>query len=85
LSFALIQRGIRVNVVSHGPISTPLYRKLGLSEAVLKTDSTSIESQVPVGCFGVPARSPRPLFFLASGECAFNVGSEPLVDGGLSL
>ena len=51
LSGELISRGIRVNAVSPGPISTPLYSKLGLSESGLKTISASIQSQVPAGRF----------------------------------
>src|ERR1035438_3173932 len=43
LSGELIGRGIRVNAVSPGPIATPLYGKLGLSETDLKTVSASIK------------------------------------------
>ncbi len=42
LSGELIGRGIRVNAVSAGPISTPLYSKLGFSEAELKNVAASI-------------------------------------------
>lgn len=54
LSGELVATGIRVNAVSPGPILTPLYSKLGLSEADLKTVATSIKSQVPVARFGKP-------------------------------
>ena len=47
LSGEVISRRIRVDAVSPGPISTPLYSKLGLSEADLKTVAASIQSQVP--------------------------------------
>jgi hypothetical protein len=38
-----------------GLIATPLYSKLGLSEADLKAVSASIQKQVPAGRFGNPA------------------------------
>jgi NAD(P)-dependent dehydrogenase (short-subunit alcohol dehydrogenase family) len=85
LSGELISRGIRVNAVSPGPISTPLYGKLGLSAADLKTVAASIESQVPAGRFGKPSEIASAVLFLASDESAFTVGSELIVDGGLGL
>jgi NAD(P)-dependent dehydrogenase (short-subunit alcohol dehydrogenase family) len=84
LSGELISRGIRVNAVSPGPISTPLYSKLGLSEADLRTVSASIQRQVPAGRFGTPAEIAAAIVFLASDESAFTVGSELLIDGGMS-
>ena len=84
LSGELISRGIRVNAVSPGPISTPLYNKLGLSEADLKSVAASIQGQVPVGRFGKPSEIANAVVFLASDESAFTVGSELLIDGGMS-
>jgi NAD(P)-dependent dehydrogenase (short-subunit alcohol dehydrogenase family) len=84
LSGELISRGIRVNAVSPGPISTPLYGKLGLPEADLKSVAASIESQVPVRRFGKPSEVAQAIVFLASDESAFTVGSELLIDGGMS-
>lgn len=85
LSGELVSRGIRVNAVSPGPISTPLYSKLGLSEADLKAVSASIQSQVPIGRFGQPSEIAKAVVFLASDESAFTVGSELLIDGGMAL
>lgn len=85
LSGELISRGIRVNVVSPGPISTPLYSKLGLAEADLKAVASSIQNQVPAGRFGSPSEIAKAFVFLASDESAFTVGGELLIDGGLSL
>ena len=84
LSGELISRGIRVNAVSPGPISTPLYGKLGLSAADLQSVGASIQSQVPAGRFGKPSEIAQAIVFLASDESAFTVGSELLIDGGMS-
>ena len=83
LSGELISRGIRVNAVSPGPISTPLYGKLGLSESDLKTVSASIQAMVPAGRFGTPNEIAQAIVFLASDESAFTVGSEIQIDGGM--
>jgi NAD(P)-dependent dehydrogenase (short-subunit alcohol dehydrogenase family) len=85
LSGELIGRGIRVNAVSPGPISTPLYGKLGFSEADLKTVAASIKGQVPAARFGDPTEIASAVLFLASDESAFTVGSELIIDGGMGL
>lgn len=84
LSGELKSRGIRVNAVSPGPISTPLYSKLGFSEEQLKQVAASIQSQVPAGRFGKPSEIADAVVFFASDESAFTIGSELLVDGGMS-
>jgi len=85
LSGELISRGIRVNAVSPGPITTPLYSKLGLSAADLKSVAAGIQGQVPAGRFGNPSEVAQAVVFLASDESAFTVGAELLIDGGMSL
>jgi NAD(P)-dependent dehydrogenase (short-subunit alcohol dehydrogenase family) len=85
LSGELISRGIRVNAVSPGPITTPLYGKLGLSAAELKTVSEALQNQVPAKRFGSPDEIASAVVFLASDESAFTVGSELIIDGGLGL
>lgn len=85
LSGELGARGIRVNAVSPGPITTPLYGKLGFSDADLKAMSTSLTTQMPAGRFGNASEIASAVVFLASDEAAFTVGSELLIDGGLSL
>jgi NAD(P)-dependent dehydrogenase (short-subunit alcohol dehydrogenase family) len=85
LSGELIARGIRVNAISPGPISTPLYGKLGFSDADLKAVADSIRGQVPAGRFGNASEIANAVVFLASDEAAFTVGSELLIDGGMSL
>lgn len=85
LSGELISRGIRVNAISPGPIATPLYSKLGLSTADLKSVSEALQNQVPAKRFGTPREIANAVVFLASDESAFTVGSELIIDGGLAL
>ncbi len=85
LSGELIGRGIRVNAVSPGPISTPLYGKLGLAAADLEKAAAGILAQVPAGRFGNPGEIAKAVVFLASNEASFTVGSELIIDGGMRL
>ncbi|MDM0032878.1 SDR family oxidoreductase [Variovorax sp. J22P271] len=84
LSGELIGRGIRVNAVSPGPISTPLYGKLGLPAADLDKMAGAILGQIPAGRFGEPSEIAKAVVFLASDESKFTVGSELVIDGGMS-
>jgi len=61
LSGELISRGIRVNAVSPGRISTPLYTKLDLSEADLRSVAASIQAKSLQDASESPARSPMRL------------------------
>ncbi|HEY9131303.1 MAG TPA: SDR family oxidoreductase [Dyella sp.] len=84
LSAELLPRGIRVNVVSPGPISTPLYSKLGMDAATLEATAAQIQAQVPLGRFGSPEELASTVLHLSARESAFIVGSEIIVDGGMS-
>jgi len=84
LSGELIGRGIRVNAVSPGPIATPLYDKFDMPEADRKALAASIQSQIPAKRFGKPSEVAQAVVFFASDESAFTVGSELVIDGGMS-
>jgi NAD(P)-dependent dehydrogenase (short-subunit alcohol dehydrogenase family) len=84
LSGELIGRGIRVNAISPGPVSTPIYGKLGLPVEQLQGMAAQIQSQVPLGRFGDPVEIAKAVVFFASDESSFTVGSELIVDGGMS-
>lgn len=84
LSAELLPRGIRVNVVSPGPVSTPLYGKLGLDGAALDATAANIQSQIPLGRFGTTAEIAATVLHLAAPESSFIVGTEIIVDGGMS-
>jgi NAD(P)-dependent dehydrogenase (short-subunit alcohol dehydrogenase family) len=80
LSGELISRGIRFNAITGGPIATPVYQKLGMGEAELK----SLEGQIPARRLGKPSEVAKAVVFFASDESAFTVGSELVIDGGMS-
>jgi NAD(P)-dependent dehydrogenase (short-subunit alcohol dehydrogenase family) len=80
LSGELISRGIRVNALSGGPIATSLYQKLGMGDTELK----ALESQIPAKRLGKPSEVAKAAVFFASDESAFTVGSELVIDGGMS-
>jgi NAD(P)-dependent dehydrogenase (short-subunit alcohol dehydrogenase family) len=80
----LISRGIRVNAVSPGPISTPFHQKLAQNDAQREAMSKYITSQVPAGRFGNATEIAQAMVFLASDEAAFAVGTELVIDGGMS-
>jgi NAD(P)-dependent dehydrogenase (short-subunit alcohol dehydrogenase family) len=84
LSAELLPLGVRVNVVSPGPVSTPLYGKLGMDATALETVAAQIQSQVPLGRFGTPEELATTVLHLAAPESAFIVGTEIIVDGGMS-
>jgi NAD(P)-dependent dehydrogenase (short-subunit alcohol dehydrogenase family) len=84
LSAELLPRGVRVNVVSPGPVATPLYGKLGLDSKTLEATATQIQSQVPLGRFGTPEEVAATVLHLAAAESAFIVGTEIVADGGMS-
>ena len=54
LALECAPRGVRVNVVSPGPVTTPLYGKLGLAPDQLQAMAASIQTQVTLGRFGTP-------------------------------
>ncbi|MFX1765024.1 SDR family oxidoreductase [Paraburkholderia sp. A1RI-2L] len=84
LSGELIGSGIRVNVVSPGPVTTPLHGKLGMDADTLSATVAQIQNQVPLGRFGLPAEIASTVLHLCAPESAFIVGTEIIADGGMS-
>jgi NAD(P)-dependent dehydrogenase (short-subunit alcohol dehydrogenase family) len=83
LSAELLPQGVRVNVVSPGPVQTPLYGKLGFDAATLDATAAQIRDQVPLGRFGTPEEIASTVLHLSAKESAFIVGTEIIADGGM--
>lgn len=85
LSGELIGRGIRVNVVSPGTVTTPIYAKLGLPAEALQQMKDGLVALTPAHRFGLPVEIAKAVVFLASDESTYAVGSEFILDGGLTI
>ena len=83
ISSELASRGIRVNVVSPGPIATPIYGKLGLPKESVDAFAANIVSQVPLKRFGQPEEVAQTVLFLAGSASSYITGVELNVDGGI--
>lgn len=84
LAVELASKKIRVNVVSPGPISTPIFGKMGLPEAAVQELGGAILAQVPLGRFGEAWEIAKAVTYLASSDAAYVTGTELLVDGGMA-
>jgi len=84
LSAELIERGIRINVVSPGPIYTPLHARLGTPVAKPGEAVTGLQAMIPLKRFGTPEEVASAVLYLASTDAAFIVGTELVIDGGMS-
>ena len=84
LSAELVERGIRVNSISPGPITTPIYGKMGMPAEQMEGFASSMQEQVPMKRFGSSEEIAKVALFLASDDSSFILGEEITVDGGLS-
>ncbi len=82
LSAELLPRGIRVNCLSPGPTETPIFGKMGMSEAQLVATREHMKKQVPLKRMAAPREMATVAVFLASNDSSFIVGEDILADGG---
>ena len=85
LARELASRQIRVNAVSPGPVATPLYGKIGLSEEEVNGFGTVLSEKILLKRFGKPEEIANVVRFLASDDASFITGTEITVDGGLTV
>jgi NAD(P)-dependent dehydrogenase (short-subunit alcohol dehydrogenase family) len=83
LAAELIGRKIRVNAVAPGPISTPIYGRLGMPADAVQQLAEGILAQVPMKRFGEPDEVAKAVAFLASEEASYITGVELNIDGGM--
>jgi NAD(P)-dependent dehydrogenase (short-subunit alcohol dehydrogenase family) len=78
------ERNIRVNAISPGPITTPIYGKLGLPPDVVAAFGEQMRQSVPMKRFGDANEVANVAMFLASSDSSYVTGTEINVDGGRS-
>ncbi|MBE9115076.1 glucose 1-dehydrogenase [Lusitaniella coriacea LEGE 07157] len=83
LAAELVERGIRVNAISPGPIETPIHERSDLPSEVVEEIGQTIIQQVPAGRFGSAQEIAEPVVFLASDESSYMLGAELIIDGGM--
>ncbi|MEM7483192.1 MAG: glucose 1-dehydrogenase [Acidobacteriota bacterium] len=84
LSAELLPRGIRVNVLSPGPVETPIYDRMGMPEEAADAFEQQIIDSTPMGRFGKSEEMATAALFLASSDSSYLVGAEIIADGGLA-
>lgn len=80
----LVGEGIRLNVVSPGPIETPLlHRNPGMSDEQVEQLKEMMIANIPMHRMGQSADVAKAVLFLASDDASFITGANLFVDGGL--
>lgn len=79
LAAELAPRGIRVNAVVPGLLTT------GMGQRLDRRIAESRQAAIPLGRFGAADEVARAVLFLASDDASYVVGQSLVVDGGLSL
>ena len=79
----LAPRGVRVNAVRPGPITTPILAKTGMPAGAIEDFVQHASERIPLGRFGTGDEVARAALFLATEDAAFVTGHELSVDGGM--
>ena len=85
LAVELAPRGVRVNVLSPGPIDTPILNKLGLPPDQKKGFEETIVAKSLLKRMGTSDEVARAARFLLSEESSNITGTELIIDGGVRL
>jgi NAD(P)-dependent dehydrogenase (short-subunit alcohol dehydrogenase family) len=78
----LVGRGIRVNVISPGPVDTPLFESVFAERA--DEMKAAVAAGLPVKRIGTPEEIAAAVVFLASSQSSFVYGANLYVDGGMN-
>ena len=84
LSTELLERNIRVNVISPGPIDTPITSKMGLSAEAQAQAKQKTVQRVPMKRLGSPREIATVAVFFASDDSSFVTGDEIIAGGGVA-
>jgi NAD(P)-dependent dehydrogenase (short-subunit alcohol dehydrogenase family) len=82
LAQELAPRGIRVNAVSPGAISTPIWAKTGMTPEQIEAVTASMSERIPLGRFGTAHEVAATVAFLMSDDAGYITGENIVVGGG---
>ncbi|MBV8173806.1 MAG: SDR family oxidoreductase [Verrucomicrobia bacterium] len=85
LAVELAPRGVRVNVLSPGPIDTPIIKKMGLPADQRKGFEETIVGKSLLKRWGTSDEVARAARFLLSEDSSNITGTELIIDGGVRL
>ncbi len=80
----LVKVGARVNVLSPGPVDTPIHANRGLSEEEVSEVWDMFASKLPAARVGNSSEMAKTALFLASDDSSYMYGSEIQADGGMN-
>jgi NAD(P)-dependent dehydrogenase (short-subunit alcohol dehydrogenase family) len=83
-SAELLDRKIRVNVLSPGPIETPIFGRNGASAEQVEGMKGYMTEMVPIKRLGNVEEIAQGYLYLASNDSAYMVGGDLVLDGGFS-
>ncbi|RYY59171.1 MAG: SDR family oxidoreductase, partial [Chitinophagaceae bacterium] len=79
----LLDRRIRVNVLSPGPVETPIFDRLDLPQVNVDGIKQYLASGVPLKRLGTPDEMAKGFLYLASDDSSFMLAGELVLDGGV--
>lgn len=79
----LVARDVRVNVVTPGPIRTPIWSRLPGGEDAAEEHERRLVQRVPMARMGEAHELAETVLFLASDDSSYMTGGELVVDGGI--
>ena len=85
LALELAPRGIRVNTINPGPVTTPIFGKLGLPADAVKGFVEQTTAKLLTKRFGTADEVAKVARFLLSADSSFIFGTEVRIDGGYRL
>jgi len=85
MSADLAERGIRVNAVSPGPVETPIFGRAGISSEQIRLTKEWLQNQTLVKRMAEPEEIAEAVLYLSSDVSSFVIGTELVIDGGMTI
>jgi NAD(P)-dependent dehydrogenase (short-subunit alcohol dehydrogenase family) len=85
LAVELAPRGVRLNTINPGPVTTPIFNKLGMPADAAKGFVEQTTARLLTKRFGTADEVAKLARFLLSADSSYIVGAEIRIDGGYRL